>query len=423
VTPSPSPSATPSPYAGNKIVYIASTGTFGAGTSASVPLDASTAAKYDTIVQQTYRSNTTFYYAAGVYLTNGYNGNSADSNMNPNCQHIGAGMNQTILRLSPSTTLPSGAVALAMISDNGYSGASGYQLWNMTVDGNAMNNSQFLNGVTSITLLNGIGSNIDINGDKFMGFGISNAAIENFAVFFQPNNNYPGQTFSNLIVENSIFTSPATGNQGGSTVLTIMPTTSTYGVNMTARNNQFINVASDFAYSHAASVMNFVGNTVNGAGEGWYTEPGSWGSTLADNDGTYAVSITGNTFTNVVTALDVNIHSNGAFGSVTFSNNVVTNLLPVPGPSTPGSAVNFSQIDNTTACQFQPAVASLTMSGNSIEGTAFASMWNAFNSACKVGTLTFTNNCSTGLITVPSGLANTETNTGNETGVASCPGI
>src|SRR6266481_1922788 len=75
-------------------------GIAGTGT-ASNPFDASTAAKYDRLLA-TYSQNTIFHYAAGTYQTTGYHYLTRKS-AGTNCQHLGAGMDQTVIQLVGAT--------------------------------------------------------------------------------------------------------------------------------------------------------------------------------------------------------------------------------------------------------------------------------------------------------------------------------
>jgi hypothetical protein len=323
----------------------------------SDPFDASTSAKFDALIQR-FSKNTAIYYAPGVYLTKGWQPGHPQT-ATTNCYHIGAGIDQTIVRIDPTAVLATGGNGEISIFSCDYNQRSdGFEVWNMTLDGNANNNTQFKSGVGKMCLINCQGNNILLQGIKFMGWGTKSG--ECFVIYIQPSaSSFSGTTFSHCHVQNCLFTLPATGNLDGTSICCVGADNSVNAVDYQILNNQFINVTSDFSYSHAMCGLFQQGNLVNGCETGVYTEPGS--GSAAGTNSLAPIVIDSNTFINVPFVANMNFHPNGLLGPVTFSNNVMVlpnsyNLYTV-GFDLSGSAPTTS-----------PAITSITMTGNQFIG-------------------------------------------------------
>jgi hypothetical protein len=323
----------------------------------SDPFDASSSAKFDALIQR-FSSNTAIYYAPGVYLTKGWQPGHPQT-AHPNCYHIGSGIDKTIVRLDPSAVLEAGGNnEISIFSCDYNQRADGFEVWNMTLDGNANNNTQFKSGKGLITLIVCQGNNILIQGNKFMGWGTKSG--ECFTVFIQPSASaFSGTTFSHCHVQNCLFTLPATGNLDGTSICCVCADNSITAVDYQILNNQFINVTSDFTYSHAMCGLFQQGNLVNGCQTGFYLEPGS-GSAAGMNN-LAPIVIDSNTFINVPYVANLKYHPNGLVGPLAFSNNTV--ILP----NRLGLySVGVTLTGNTPTSI--PAMTSVTLSGNQFIG-------------------------------------------------------
>jgi len=124
-------------------IYLAvrTDGITGTGT-ASDPFDASTAAKYDQLLA-TYSQNTIFNYAPGTYQTRGWHFRMRKS-AGTNCQHFGAGVDQTVIQLVGATTPTQDGIIFGTDYD---ATADGFVVQNLTLDCNALGNPKFTNGL------------------------------------------------------------------------------------------------------------------------------------------------------------------------------------------------------------------------------------------------------------------------------------
>jgi hypothetical protein len=336
----------PTPHPGNQILYLSTTPPFGDGSSPSAPLDASTTQKYDNIMQ-TYTSPTTFYYAPGVYLTNGWQTlNCVCSPLSDiptaisQVQHFGSGIDQTIIRFAPKA--PANVTGRAVAFATFYNSASdGFEMWNMTLDGNAINGV----GGTSpnfgnVGLVNASGSNLEINSVKIMGWGSGVLGVESFPINIGSLTSFTDplqrSNYSHVHIENSIFTLPASsGNVDGVTISTVgcMPISNCS--DFAILNNQYVNInpaGSNFSYSHAFYAPWIQGNSITGppgsCAVGFYQEPGSWSGLPAGPQIFSSTMIIGNQFTNCAQAIAIYTHPNGSMGLVTITNNTFTETQP-----------------------------------------------------------------------------------------------
>ena len=343
-------------------VYIAprTDGLSGSGTS-SDPFNANTSSKFDTLIQ-TYNNSsgtaTVIYFATGTYTTMGWQPSNPQT-ANSNVYLIGSGIDQTIVKLDPSATLEVGGNGGIVIFACDYNERSdGFEVWNMTVDGNANNNTQFQGGTGIIGLIGCQGNDVMINNDKFVGWGTKGGECS--TIFIQPSAlAFSGDTFSHCHLQNCTFTSPATGNGDGCSIACVAADNTVTVVDWEILNNTFTNVSSDFSYSHALCGEYMSGNTVNGCEDGFYAEPGS-GSGAGTNN-VDPIIITGNTFENVQFGVAMNFHTNGLLGPVTVTNN---NFQLVNSSSVFSAGINLQGATPTT----NPAMTSITCIGNTFIG-------------------------------------------------------
>ena len=376
--------------------YIAprTDGQAGSGTP-SDPFNASSAAKFDALVQR-FNKNAAIYYAPGVYYTEGWQAGQPQT-ANTNCYHVGAGIDKTIVRLAPDAfRRPGGNGFVTLFACDYNQRADGFEVWNMTLDGNANNNTAFKQGNNNITLIYATGNNILIQGDKIMGFGTTGG--ENFTVCLTPSEAaWKGYTFSHNHVQGCIFTQPATGNHDGASLCCVGSDAGITITDFQTLGNQFINVSSDFTYSHAMAGLFCQGNLVTGCQTGWYAEPGAGTNNLSP------VTIQDNTFIGVPFVALATFHSNGQMGAIVFLNNLV--ILPNSDMDY-AVGVCISGDPVTT----HPAISSITVSGNEFLGVNQLAIqaayyrcvdFTGFGNSQVVGKLTLTGNRVDG--TVPSG--------------------
>jgi hypothetical protein len=284
-------------------------GIAGTGTLAD-PFNANTALKYDHLLA-TYWQNTAFHYAPGIYQTTGWYYRVRQS-AGKNCHHDGAGIDQTIIRLVGAKTKTTDGVIFG--SDYDVT-ADGLVIQNLTLDCNPTGNPNFAHGLGTITAINTQGSNILIKSVKVINFETAIQGSECFAVFIYPNSSLAWRSFDNIRVDNCIFTSPAHGNKDGLSCVVIGQSTGVQVTNTTIVNSSFINLRSDFLYSHAFYAQRCIGNKVQGCDVGAYFEPADFITTpwLVQN----------NTFTDVTQGAVVSFHSSGRVQELRFLNNLV----------------------------------------------------------------------------------------------------
>src|SRR5271165_674701 len=343
-------------------IYLAvrTDGVAGTGT-ASNPFDASTAAKYDQLLA-THSRNTIFNYAAGTYKTTGWC-YGARQTAGTNCQHNGAGIDQTIIQLVGANSTTSDGVIFGTDYDIT---ADGFEIQNLTLDCNPAGNPKFVNGLGAIGAVNTQGSNILIKGVKVINFGTSLQGCECFVVLICPGPILAWRSFDNVQVENCIFTSPARGNKDGLSCVVIGGATGVNVTNTAVVNSSFLNLDSDFLYSHAFYAEQCTGNTVDGCDTGTYVEPAvpivtPW---LVQN----------NTFTNVSQGAAINFHSNGRVQELRFLNNVVTLRNILGSWSTAVDVIEPTEPLNGTL----PEVVSLIIDGNNIQPLTTTPAYNPY---------------------------------------------
>ncbi len=332
-------------------IYLAvrTDGAVGSGT-ADDPFDASTPERYDGLLGAYFR-NTVFHYAPGTYRTGGYRFRQLQS-AGPNCKHYGAGIDQTILQLVGASDPTADGVIFGSDVDGV---ADGFEVQNMTLDCNAAGNPKFVNGLGAVGAVDTQGSNILIQNVKVINFGTSHVGSECFVIFIDPAASFKWRSFDNIQVQNCVFTSPARGNKDG---LTCVAITGDSGVNLTNAavvNSSFIDLASDFTYSHAFYAEQCTGNFVQNCETGTYVEP--------TTSITRPWLVQNNTFINVAEGAVINFHSNGRVQELRFLDNTVVlrNTLGV------FSGAVYVLEPTQPLGRTLPEVVSLVIQGNSIQ--------------------------------------------------------
>ena len=335
-------------------------GIAGTGT-ASNPFDASTQAKYDQLLA-THSKNTIFNYAPGTYQTTGWR-YGARQTAGTNCQHNGAGIDQTIIQLVGANSTTSDGVIFGTDYDIT---ADGFEIQNLTLDCNPAGNPKFVSGLGAIGAVNTQGSNILIKGVKVINFGTSLQGIECFVVFICPGPTLAWRSFDNIQVANCVFTSPARGNKDGLTCLAIGESPGVKITNTSVVNSSFINLDSDFLYSHAFYAQVCTGNIVQGCEVGSYIEP---------NEGIVTPwLVQNNTFTDVSDGAAIAFHSYGRVQELRFINNIVVLRNKLGDWST---AINVIEPNELPARTF-PEVVSLVIQGNNIQPESTLPTYNPY---------------------------------------------
>ncbi|HTD16741.1 MAG TPA: hypothetical protein VK673_16270 [Chthoniobacterales bacterium] len=296
--------------ANGKDIYLAvrQDGHRGSG-SAQDPFDASTPDKYDQLLA-TYSQNTVFHYAAGTYQTRGWHYRTRKS-AGTNCKHYGSGMDQTVIRLVGANDLTQDGVIFGSDYD---ATADGFEVQSLTLDCNASGNPRFTNGLGATAAISTNGSNILIRGIKVIGFGTSRVGVECFVVFIYPGPALNWRSFNNVILDHCVFTGPAQGNKDGLSCVVIgaAPSARIEGAIVNCR---FVNLKSDFSYSHALRAPLCEGNEVTGCDNGFYLEPDD------RQAGTWVIRK--NRFHDVTTAVMVKWHPTGSLNTIQFEDNDV----------------------------------------------------------------------------------------------------
>jgi len=368
-------------------IYLAvrTDGIAGTGT-ASNPFDASTAAKYDHLLA-TYSQNTIFNYAAGTYQTTGYRFRTRKS-AGTNCKHYGAGVDQTVIQLVGAADPTQDGIIFATDYD---ATADGFELQNLTLDCNASGNPIFTNHLGAVGAINTAGSNILIRQIKVIGFGTSLPGVECFAVLFFPGPALSWRSFNNITIDSCVFTSPAQGNQDGLSCVTIGTTAGVTLTNTSITNCWFIDLASDFGYSHAFFAEQCTGNYVQNCDTGSYTEPAS----VQPNPWV----VQNNTFVNVYCGVAVKFHATGKIQDLEFLDNTV--VLRNTYTRMTGAVMVSEPVESIAGLRNKPEVVNLAIQGNKVQAATVTqrpnSAYTGFfiisqNQKYFVDTLTITGN-------------------------------
>jgi hypothetical protein len=368
-------------------IYLAvrNDGIAGTGT-ASNPFDASTAAKYDQLLA-TYSQNTIFNYAAGTYQTRGWRFRTRKS-AGTNCQHIGAGVDQTVIQLVGASDPNQDGIIFGTDYD---ATADGFELQNLTLDCNALGNPKFTNGLGAIGAINTAGSNILIRGIKVIGFGTSGVGAECFVVLIAPGPALSWRSFNNITIDSCIFTAPASGNKDGLSCVTIASNAGVTLTNTSVINSWFIDLASDFTFSHALYAERCTGNYIQNCDVGAYTEPSGVQSSpwIVQN----------NTFVNVYFGLLLVLHSTGKVQDLEFLDNTVILMNTYTRAS---MAVGIAEpVESISGLRNKPQVVNVAIEGNKIQAATLTGRPNdgytgfwvvSQNQKYFVDTLTITGN-------------------------------
>jgi hypothetical protein len=283
--------------------------------SAQDPFDASSAAKFDAILDR-FREDTNFFYSPGIYETTGGHYRTRPT-ANQRCHHFGAGIDRTVIRLVGAWhPTEEGTIFYADYDAT----VDGFELHNLTLDCNAPGNPQFRDGLGAVGAVNVVGNNMLFSNLKVVHFGTGKRGVECFPFFSFAGPGHAGGKYENIRLENSVFTDPAVGNKDGLSCAVIAASTSAR-IQGAIVNCRFINLKSDFTYSHAFAAPLCEGNDVEGSDTGFYLEPddrqfGTW-------------IIRKNRFRDIITAAMVNWHPTGSLNTIQFEdNNVVLEAEP-----------------------------------------------------------------------------------------------
>jgi hypothetical protein len=360
-------------------------GIAGTGTATN-PFDASTAAKYDKLLA-THSQNTIFHYAVGTYQTTGYSFRTRKS-AGTNCQHFGAGVDKTVIQLVGAV----GPTQDGIIFGSDYDAtADGFGLQNLTLDCNALGNPKFTNHLGEIGAINTAGSNILIRNIKVINFGTSLRGVECFVLTIIPGPALSYRSFDNIVVDSCIFTSPVQGNQDGLSCVTIAANSGVTLTNTSVTNCWFIDLASDFSYSHAFFAEQCTGNYVQNCGVGTYTEPASVQPTRW--------LVQDNTFVNVYSGAVVQFHATGKLQDLEFLDNTVV-LLNTTARATYAVGI-FEPPESISGLRNIPQLVNLTIQGNKVQAASLTAQTNqgylgfdvkSPNQKYFIGTLTITEN-------------------------------
>ena len=162
--------------------------------------------------------NCTFHYAAGTYQTLGWRW-QVRATAQPGCTHLGAGPDRTIIQLVGAEPGCNGCI----FGNDGGVIVDNFEVHDMTLDCNAVNNATYTNGYGACHAVNLGGNNILLDGLKVIHFGTGGTNTECFPVGVGPL--FPPTTaqtnIQNVILQNSWFTSPAPTNACGLTCCSV----------------------------------------------------------------------------------------------------------------------------------------------------------------------------------------------------------
>ena len=267
--------------------------------SAQDPFDASSAAKFDAILAR-FHEDANFFYSPGTYETTGGHYRTRPT-ANPRCHHFGAGIDRTIIRLVEARhPTEEGTIFYA---DYGAT-VDGFEIHDLTLDCNASGNPKFRDGIGAVGAINVVGNNLLFSNLKVEHFGTGKRGVECFPFFCYAGPGHAGGQYENIRLEKSLFTEPASGNKDGLTCAAIgaSPDARIQGAIVHCR---FINLKSDFSYSHAFGAPLCEGNDVDGSDNGFYLEPDDRQS------GTWIIR--NNRFRDIITAVMVKWHPDRQF--------------------------------------------------------------------------------------------------------------
>jgi hypothetical protein len=377
--------------------YISASGPSGTGTgsSAANAADASSASKYDGIVNSHSASGTVIVYAAGTYLM------TPSLPMYDNVTHQGAGIDKTIVKLQNGAA--SGSFNPMFLSQNGTN--TGFHFFDATIDFNSLNQTSWSNNTCRSLGFNfTTADHCTIQRVKFINIG-TKGGQESFPVFFVLGNSSNGNLNNNL-VDSCIFSQPVvSGNSGGLTCVLMYDAYPGITVDSTnvVSNCQFAGLKSptysDLAYTQCATIPTFINNTITGVDGGWFIEPGTNGSFNTVYTGV-TVLVSGNTSTNSGPIAYLLCHSNGSFpGNLNVqSNNVGMCQTPYQQVGLPNGGPNGVVIRDPVSGG-TPTIGTVTVNGNTFtaplpEGVSPCAVWAnpTASNAYYCPSLTITNN-------------------------------
>jgi hypothetical protein len=295
-------------FGGDIYLAVRQDGHRGSGTAQN-PLDASSSAKYDAILER-FREDTNFIYAPGIYETMGWCYRTRQT-AHPHCHHFGAGAERTVIRLVGTSQATTDGVIFAADYD---ANVDGFEVHDLTLDCNASGNPKFLDGIGSVEAINVIGNNLLFSNLKVEHFGTGKGGVECFPLFCYAGAGHAFGQYQNIRVENSVFTEPASGNKDGLSCV-VIGAAAKARIDGSIVNCRFIHLRSDFSYSHAFEAPLCEGNEVNDCENGFYLEPedsqsGIW-------------IIRNNRFRDINAALMVKWHPTGSLNTIQFEDNDV----------------------------------------------------------------------------------------------------
>jgi len=337
------------PASFGKDVYLAvrQDGRNGSG-SAQDPFDASSAAKYDAILAR-FREETNFFYSPGIYETTGGRYRIRPT-ANPHCHHFGAGVDRTIIRLvGASHPTEEGTIFYADYDST----VDGFELHDLTLDCDAPGNPKFRDGIGAVGAVNVVGNNMLFSNLKVEHFGTGKRGVECFPLLCYAGAGQDGRRYENIRLENSVFTEPAIGNKDGLSCAAISASANAR-LEGAIVNCRFINLKSDFSYSHAFGAALCEGNEVIGCETGFYLEPDDRQS------GTWIIRK--NRFRDVTMAAMIKWHPEGSLNTIEFEDNDV--VLKV-GPAQPSVAFAVDDAGLKPGDQ-KPTIAKVILRNNKI---------------------------------------------------------
>jgi hypothetical protein len=228
-----------------------------------------------------------------------------------------------------------------------------FELHDLTLDCNAAGNRKFRDGIGAVAAINLIGNNLLFSNLKVEHFGTGRRGVECFPVFCFAGAGHALRQYENICLENSVFTDPASGNRDGLSCAVI-------GASTNARadgeivNCRFINLKSDFIYSHAFAAPLCEGNDVTGCQTGFYLEP---------DDRQFGIwTIRNNRFRDINSAVMVKWHPAGSLNTIQFEDNDVV-LEDDPEPFSVGLAVDDAAVKSGDR---PPTIAKIIFKNNQI---------------------------------------------------------
>jgi hypothetical protein len=358
--------------------YIRAAGPLGngSGSSAANAADASTAAKYDAIVNAQNTPDEAIVYAAGTYST------ACRIPANNGVTHQGAGINETTIQIA-NGSCTNGADAGSWLFVGQASPNNHFAIYDLTIDFNTANQPAWQNQLSFASVAFGMYTPNNCTFQRIKFINLAAQQGETFVIFFS-SGGANGNCFNNLI-DSCIFTQPMpSGNvNGGMTVIYLgdwQPSITVDNTNV-VNKCQFLNLKSpqysDLPYETCVTgpvVTNCYASGIDGL---WGCEPGSQGG--ANNGGMYVnqtCQITGNTLVNSGRLGGVFLHTNtgGTFGSVNISNNMHF-MDPIPYQGVAPSSGPCAMAVTLTGGSGTAPLGTITMENNIL--IAPAPPWNA----------------------------------------------